>query len=123
MTTVVLAGQNPPGVVGFINFAGGTAGFPTQRPGHSCAADQLSDLYRKAGQATRLPNLWLYAANDQYWGSEIPRVWHKAFAKGGSKTRLIQTGPVENADGHFLMTRGQDMWSTPMRSFLADLNF
>ena len=123
MTTVVLAGQNPPGVVGFINFAGGTAGFPTQRPAHSCATDQIAALYRKAGQTTRLPNLWLYADNEQYWGSETPRIWHKAFAKGGSRTQFIQTGPVENADGHYLMTRGQDLWSSPMRHFLAGLNF
>ncbi len=122
MTTIVLAGQNPPGVIGFINFAGGTAGFPTQRPARSCATDQLTDLYRKAGQKTRLPNLWLYAENDQYWGPDMPRLWHKAFAKGGSRSKFVQTGPVTNADGHFLLTRGQEMWSTPVRSFLADLN-
>jgi dienelactone hydrolase len=123
MTTVVLGGQNPPGVVGFINFVGGAAGFPIQRPARSCATDQLEALYRKAGQTTRLPNLWLYAVNDQFWGSEAPRLWHKAFAKGGSRTKFIQTGPVENADGHFLLSRGQALWSEPVLSFLADLNF
>jgi pimeloyl-ACP methyl ester carboxylesterase len=123
MTTVVLGGQNPPGVVGFINFAGGTAGFPAQRPTRSCATDQLEALYRKAGQTTRLPNLWLYAVNDQYWGSEAPRLWHKAFAKGGSRTQFVQTGPVENADGHALLSRGQALWSEPVLSFLAHLNF
>ena len=123
MTTVVLGGQNPPGVVGFINFAGGTAGFPAQRPTRSCATDQLEALYRKAGQTTRLPNLWLYAVNDQFWGSDAPRLWHKAFAKGGSRTRFIQTGPVGNTDGHALLNSGQALWSDAVLSFLADLNF
>ena len=123
MTTVHLAGQNPKGVVGFINFAGGTAGYPSQRPGHSCATDQLRELYRKAGQKTRLPNLWLYAENDQYWGAEVPRLWHQAFAKGGSKTKFVQTGPVPNADGHTLLSRGKSLWHDPVQGFLASLNF
>jgi dienelactone hydrolase len=123
MTTVHLASQNPQGVVGFINFAGGTAGYPDKRPGQSCAVDQLRELFRKDGQKTRLPNLWLYAQNDQYWGEQAPRLWHQAFAKGGSKTKFVQTGPVPAADGHMLITRGRNLWSEPLLAFLAEVKF
>ena len=123
MTTVHLASQNPQGVIGFINFAGGTAGYPDKRPTQSCATDQLRELYRKDGQKTRLPNLWLYAQNDTYWGAEAPRLWHQAFAKGGSKTKFVQTEPVPNADGHTLINRGQSLWAEPVQAFLADLKF
>ena len=123
MTTVHLTAQNPQGVIGFINFAGGTAGYPSQRQGRSCATDQIGELYRKAGQKTRLPNLWLYAENDYYWGEKTPRLWHQAFAKGGSKSKFVQTGPVPNADGHTLIYRGQDLWYGPLVDFVTALNF
>ena len=36
MTTVALAALNPPGVLGAVNFAGGSGGNPTASPGRSC---------------------------------------------------------------------------------------
>jgi dienelactone hydrolase len=123
LATVVTASQAPPGVVGFVNFSGGTAGFPDKRPGASCAEAALTDLFRRAGSRVRVPNLWLYAENDRYWGSEAPRAWHAAFASGGGATRLVMTPPVPNEDGHRLMLRGGRMWSVHVDAFVAGLGF
>ncbi|GGH32927.1 hypothetical protein GCM10007036_45170 [Alsobacter metallidurans] len=123
MTSVVLGGQNPPGVVGIINFSGGAAGDPTKHPGQSCGVDDLATVYGAAGRGTRAPSLWLYASNDLYWGAEAPRRWHQAFALGGSRTKFVMTAPVPDADGHNLMRRGGRLWSEHVNPFVASLGF
>jgi len=123
MATVVAASKNPPGVVGFVNFSGGAAGYPDRRPGASCAVGALTEVYRRAGRTVRVPNIWLYAENDRYWGAEAPRAWHGAFAGGGSPTRFVMTAPVPGEDGHKLMLRGGRMWSEHVDPFVAGLGF
>ncbi|MDK9695671.1 MAG: hypothetical protein OEL76_04710 [Siculibacillus sp.] len=123
VATVVAASHAPLGVVGFVNFSGGVAGFPDKRPGASCGEAALAALFRRVGPGVAVPNLWLYAENDRYWGSEAPRRWHGAFAAGGSPTRFVMTGPVPNEDGHRLMLRGGRLWSVHVDDFVAGLGF
>jgi hypothetical protein len=75
-------------VVAYINFAGGAGGNPEKSPGQSCEPQALTALYGDFGRHTVLPNLWLYAENDQYWGPDEPVAWHQAFAAGGSPRAL-----------------------------------
>ena len=75
------------------------------------------------GKTTKVPNIWLYAENDMYWGGESPKMWHKDFALGGSATDLVSAGSVPNADGHLLMYRGGAMWSTPLNAWLKKNSF
>ena len=70
-----------------------------------------------------MPSLWLYASNDHYWGAEWPRTWHRAFAGGGSPSRLVTTEPVPNADGHQLLGRGGRLWTVAVDRFLDELGF
>lgn len=121
MTTVVLGSDNPPGVVGFINFSGGAAGYPTERPGASCGEDALAALYAKAGRRAHVPSLWLYAENDRFWGAQAPRRWHAAFAAGGSRSTFVMTTPVADPDGHNLLRRGGRLWSSHVDPFVAGL--
>ncbi len=120
-TTVFLAATNPPGVVGYVNFAGGTLGYPDRRPGRSCFPEKLEVLYGEAGTKSRVPGLWLYAENDLYWGADAPRRWHAAYAKGGAKSTFVMTGPVPNEDGHRLLARGGKMWSVHVDAFVGKL--
>ncbi len=123
MTSVVLGGQNPPGVVGIINFSGGAAGNPEKSPGRSCAVDDVGAVFRTAGQTARVPSLWLYAPNDLFWGPDVPRAWHKAFAAGGSASRFVMTAPVADADGHNLLRKGGKLWSEEVNPFVKSLGF
>ena len=123
MTTVAVAARNPQGVIGYINFAGGGAGNPELAPGRSCGQDVLGEQYAKWGQTTKVPNIWLYAANDQFWGPRAPRQWHKGFATGGSRSEFIQTEAVPGYDGHQLMLRGGKMWSVHVNRFLSELGY
>ena len=118
MTTVSVAALNLPGVIGAVNFAGGSGGNPESSPTKSCGPETLRKTYGELGKLVKVPNLWLYAENDQYWGPEAPRQWHEAFKAGGSDTQLVQTGPVQGHDGHSLLTYGGKMWSVPLDAFV-----
>lgn len=123
LATVVAAAERPAGVIGFVDFSGGAAGYPKERPGASCGEAALTEVFRRAGRGVRVPNLWLYAENDRYWGQQAPRVWHAAFAAGGSPTQFVMTAPVVGEDGHHLMLRGGRLWSAHVDPFVTGLGF
>lgn len=123
LATVVAASRAPPGVVGLVDFSGGSAGYPKERPGASCGEAALTAVFRRAGRGVRVPSLWLYAENDRYWGAAAPRRWHAAFAAGGSATTLVVTEPLAGDDGHRLMLRGGRLWSQPVDRFVTGLGF
>lgn len=118
MTSIAAAALNLPGVVGVVNFAGGSGGFPNESPGKSCSPEMLTSSYRAFGALAKTPSLWLYAENDLYWGAEMPRQWFAAFKAGGSDAQFLQTGPVEGHDGHQLLNYGGKMWSGPLNEFV-----
>lgn len=118
MTTVAVAALNLPGVVATVNFVGGAGGHPEDSPGASCKPENLTEVYRAFGQQAKAPSLWLYAPNDLFWGAEMPKAWHAAYAAGGSDTTLVMTGPVPHVDGHQLLLRGGRLWSVPLNAFL-----
>jgi dienelactone hydrolase len=111
------------GVVGYVNFAGGVAGNPVLSPKRSCAPETVRDAYEKYGKSTRVPNLWIYAENDLFWGAEVPKEWHAAFAAGGSKTKLVTTAALPAQDGHELIFVGRSVWSPYVEDFLKQIGF
>ena len=123
LASLAAAAKRPPGVVGVVNFSGGAAGYPRERPQASCGEALLTEVFRRAGRDAKVPSLWLYAENDQYWGAQAPRAWHAAFAAGGSPARFVMTPPVPNEDGHRLMLRGGRMWSMHVDPFVVELGF
>ncbi len=122
-TTVATAAANPPGVVGYINFSGGAGGMPDRAPGHSCDPEQMKTVYGQFGKTTKIPGLWLYAHNDQYWGADAPQQWFDAFAAGGSPVQFVHTDDLPGHDGHMLLTYGGKMWSRPVDAFVKQLGF
>lgn len=123
LTSAASAAGNPAGVVAYINFAGGTGGDSGRAPRHSCGSEEMETLMARYGKTTRVPSLWLYAENDLYWGPEWPRAWHRAFAKGGSRTEFIMTDALPYGDGHQLLARGSRLWIAHVDGFLAELGF
>ena len=119
LATVAAGAQGLPGVAGYVNFAGGTGGNPQQSPGASCDPGQLAELYADYGRATAVPNLWLYALNDQYWGARAPREWHARFAQGGSASAFVQAPAVPDGDGHGLANHAPGLWAPAVDAFLA----
>ena len=123
LTSVAAAAQPLAGVVGYINFAGGSGGDPAVAPGHSCDPGQLTRMYADYGRTTTLPNLWVYASNDQYWGPDVPVAWHDAFAKGGSRTTFVHAPAVEDGDGHGLSRHARALWASYVETYIASIGF
>ena len=122
--TAVALGANPPsGVLAYINFVGGTGGDPIRNPGRSCFPEVLTDLYGKYGKTTKIPNLWLYAENDEYWGPDAPVEWHKAFAASGGSGQFVMTTPVPGRGGHSLLQWGGRLWADHTDPFVKSLGF
>jgi len=123
LTTVAAGSRRLDGVIGYINFAGGTGGNPTLSPGHSCDPAQLTAIYRALGRSTTLPNLWVYAENDEFWGPDVPVAWHAAFAEGGSHTTFVHAPPVAIGSAHALSAHASRLWAPYVESFLATIDF
>jgi dienelactone hydrolase len=123
LASVATAAANLDGVIGYVNFAGGTGGNGEASPEHSCGSADMEAVMTRYGASTRVPSLWLYAQNDTFLGPERPRAWHRAFAAGGSHARFVQTPPVPHADGHQLLGRGSRLWIPEVDRFLAELGF
>ena len=123
LTSIATAARNPPGVVAYINFSGGTGGDSGRAPQHSCGSAEMAALMRRYGTTTHVRGLWLYAENDLYWGPEWPRVWFSAFAGGGGPAEFVMTEPVPYSDGHLLLARGSRLWARHVDAFLAQAGF
>jgi len=123
LASVASAAHEPPGVVAYVNFSGGTGGNGRRAPEHSCGLDRMADVMAAYGRTTHIASLWLYASNDSFWGAYWPRAWFDAFARGGSPAQFVMTEPVPNADGHQLLTRGRPLWSAAVDAFLAEQGF
>ncbi len=122
-TAVAAGARSLPGVIAYINFSGGHGGNPERRPGKSCFPEAMTEIYRAYGRTTRIPNLWLYSSNDQFWGADAPKQWHEAFKKGGGGGSFVQTAPVPGEDGHKLLAKGGRLWGAHVDPFVERLGF
>jgi dienelactone hydrolase len=125
LVTVATASHEPQGVIGYVNFAGGSGGNPDRSPGRSCEPEELTALYGEFGRTTTIPNMWIYSQNDQYWGEQMPVLWHEAFARNAkapqASTTFIHAPPVPDGDGHGLSRHSQALWAPYLDSFLSSL--
>jgi dienelactone hydrolase len=122
LATLATAWRNPAGLVGGINFAGGTGGNPDQNPGRPCQPNRVESFWGGKARDAVVPLLWLYWENDLYWGADVPRKWHAAWVAGGGKAEFHQL-PAIGADGHNAMAIDMDHWVPIAEKFLAGLGF
>lgn len=123
LTALATAWRRPPGLVGAINFAGGSGGNPELRPGNPCSPQQIERMWgRWALLAEAVPTLWLYWENDLFWGSQVPRRWHRAWLAGGGQAELHLLPPA-GKDGHQGLGIDMDRWVPVVEDFLARLGF
>jgi dienelactone hydrolase len=124
LTSAGVAAKGPAGVIGYINFVGGSGGSPRESPGKSCKPENLTKVFAGFGKTTRVPSLWMYAENDLYWGPDAPKEWHLAFSAGGSKTKFVMTPPVPGTDdGHRLLAVGARLWAPHVNAFVREIGF
>ena len=114
--------QNPDGLKAVINFAGGHGGRPDRDPGNPCATEKLRQVFADAGKTSRVPSLWIYTENDQYFGPEHSRAWHEAFVASGGKAEYHLLPPF-GRDGHTLFIAGAARWQPLVARFLKSAGF
>ena len=117
---IALADDPPPGVVGVISFAGGRGGDDHE---HICAgAARLVEAAAVFGKANRLPQLWLYAANDHFFPPPVAHALAQAYqGASGPHVEFVDLPPFDD-DGHKTFARANpSVWAAPVSAFLSRL--
>jgi dienelactone hydrolase len=117
--TVALTADPPPGLVAAISFAGGRG---SQESDQVCGPDHLIEAFRSFGKRSRVPMLWVYAANDHFFGPAVARQFADAFKSAGGDIDFI-AAPAFGNDGHGLFSpAGIPIWSAYVDDFLKAHN-
>jgi len=124
---VVLAGQSAggfgsvaaasrpfDGLVGVINFAGGRGSLG---PDRVCGESRLVEAMARYGRAARVPELWIYSANDRFFGPSLARRMYEAFTRSGGAAQFVEAPPT-GVDGHGYFARAMDDWAPRVAAFL-----
>lgn len=116
---LALASQNYPPVKAVVGFAPGRGGRIDGEAGHNCAPDRLVAAARQFGEKTRIPSLWLYAANDSYFQPELSKRLADAYRMAGGRAEYHLLPPV-GAEGHDLIhaREGVALWAPILEKFL-----
>jgi pimeloyl-ACP methyl ester carboxylesterase len=117
LATVALTADPPPGTLAAINFAGGIRATNCKDK-----LDPLVTTVAALGKRSRVPMLWIYSENDQYFGPELAERLKEAFAAGGGNAEFVKALPFRT-DGHnlFSMT-GIPYWTPYVDRFLMKQN-
>ena len=119
MAMVGLSADPPRGLKAAISFAGGRG---SDAPDHVCNPDLLVKTFGDLGRRSKIPMLWMYAANDHFFGPQLAQQLYQAFANNGGPVRFIATGPF-GADGHDLFSQqGAPIWTPIVDEFLLGQN-
>lgn len=119
--SIAAASRQPRGLVGVVNFSGGNGGNPAKSPGEPCRPERLAQAFAAWGASVRVPVLWHYVENDQFFSPHHVREWHSAFVKAGGKGPLVMQPPF-GRDGHgvFASTGGVRVWAPAFDRFVAE---
>lgn len=118
--SLAAASRNPTGVIGVVNIAGGRG---SQQAGEVCGVDRLVDAVGGFGRTARVPSLWLYAANDGYFGPDLAQRMYRAYRAGGAPAELVEMRAYGH-DGHeiFRSDDAIDYWTPAVEKFLARID-
>jgi dienelactone hydrolase len=119
--SLATASQNPPGLIGVINFAGGRGGRPNTNPGDPCCPEKLEDAIKKFAKTITVPVLWIYAQNDKFFNPKHVQEWYQAFKAAGAKGQLVMEPQFGN-NGHMLFPSkgGIPIWTVEFDKFLTE---
>jgi pimeloyl-ACP methyl ester carboxylesterase len=82
-----------------------------------CGEARLVDAMSRYGRQSRVPSLFIYSANDRYFGPPLARRMHAAFVGSGGHAEFVEA-PPSGTDGHGYFARGMEDWSPRVEAFL-----
>ena len=124
MVSLFTAGTRAPlGLVAVLSFAAGRGGDPETSPGVPCAVEPIARVLDSLGRNVKVPVLFHYAENDQFFNAKTTRYWFERFNAGGAKAEYVLQ-PSFGKDGHYLFgdTLGVRYWLPTVEQFLARHN-
>ena len=113
-----IASTRPPGVIGTVNWSGGRTDSTLWESASSLNKMMVSG-FETLGRTTRIPSLWVFAANDSKYSVDTIRASHDAYVNAGGNARLLLTPPTPD-DGHFVYHR-PELWGEALKDFLRDI--
>ena len=119
--SLALAAQQPAGLRGVINFAGGRGSQPRMREkAEVCGEAQLLKTVAGFAATSRVPQLWIYAENDSYFRPPLVRKMAQSYQQAGHPLTLVFV-PPSGHEGHrfFDLPAHIDQWLPQVREFLA----
>jgi dienelactone hydrolase len=117
--SIALSSVNPPQVKAIITFAAGRGGRVDGKPNNNCAPDRLVEAITEFGRTSRVPMLWIYIANDTFFGPTLSKRMHEAFTAAGGNAEYHLLPPFGD-DGHFLVGSADSIpiWAPLVGAFL-----
>ncbi|TWI67670.1 dienelactone hydrolase [Pseudoduganella lurida] len=118
LASIALSTQDLPGVRGIMNFAGGL-----KVHGNACDwQGSLVSAFAEFGRKNRVETLWMYGANDSYFGPALVNRMYDAFSANGGKVQLVSYGPFKH-DAHTMLGSrdGQSVWLPEVERFLRQV--
>jgi dienelactone hydrolase len=119
ITSVALGERNLPGVLGIVNFAGGSRD-------ERCGGwqDGLVDDYKAFGADSKVPALFLYGDNDSFWGDgTLSKRFFDAYHAGNPNSTYFDEGTFAEGDSHmfFHHKTGYETWASTLWKFFDSL--
>jgi dienelactone hydrolase len=121
VASIFTAGARAPqGLVAVLAFAAGRGGNPTRNPGVPCAVEPLARVFDELGKSVKVPVLFHYAENDQFFNAQTSRLWYERFTAGGARAEYVLQ-PAFGKDGHYIFSddSGVRYWLPAVERFLA----
>jgi dienelactone hydrolase len=113
------AADNPSGVVGILNFAGGHG---SAGPDRVCSPNHLVEDVAILGRTARVPALWIYSDNDHYIPAALGRSMFEAYVASGAPAQLRILPPF-GVEGHTMLAVGPaELWWPSVEGFLNGLH-
>ena len=119
--SIALSSLNPPQVKAIITFAAGRGGRVDGKPNNNCAPDKLVEATAAFGRTARVPMLWFYIENDTYFGPDLSKRMHEAYAAAGGDAEYHLMPPF-GSEGHFFIDSPDTIpqWSPWVAQFLDE---
>ena len=86
-------------------------------PDAVCGESRLVEAMGRYGARSRVPELWIYSANDRFFGPALARRMHAAFVQAGGNAEFLEA-PVTGSDGHGYFAWMMNDWSPRVEAFL-----
>jgi dienelactone hydrolase len=121
--SLALAAADPQLVRAVINFSGGRGGHSYGLPNRNCAPERLVRAAAAFGRQNKVKTLWLYSANDSFFGPALSQEMAEAFRAAGGSVDYNLLAPMPDDDGHYLIfePEGVPLWGPLLEKFLRAL--